>query len=192
MTTTPHVAPADPSQQLQFLRHNFDNHQNLIRLADAKAAAYVTLIVFLAASAFAIAKDVVGKLRWHWGGGAFTSCVYVISYAGLLLAFLRIVKLTHDVIKPRGARHYTAPQAVHSLMFYEHVLLHDSNESYFNAIAVASLDLLIRNTSDQVFELAHICSEKMAAVTRARRPLLIAFISWVLNMCAGLFIVRWA
>ncbi len=56
MTTAPPVAPADPNAQLQFLRHNFDNHQNLIRFADAKAAAYITLMVFLGASSFPVAK----------------------------------------------------------------------------------------------------------------------------------------
>ena len=36
--------------QIQFARHNFDNHQALIRSADTKAGAAITIMAFLAAS----------------------------------------------------------------------------------------------------------------------------------------------
>jgi hypothetical protein len=189
--TVPPVGPPDTNSQLQFARHNFDNHQNLIRFADTKAAAFVTVMVFLGASSFPFAKDVVGKLRWQWYGGAFTSGVYVVSYLVFLLAFLAIVILTLEVIKPRGARHYRSPQAGRSLMFYEHILMHTSTDTYFDAVAAAPPDLILRNTTDQVFELAHICRDKMAALTRARTFLFIAFYSWLFNICTGLLIMRW-
>jgi hypothetical protein len=182
---------SESGAQLQFARHNFDNHQNPIRLADAKAAAYVTLLIFLGASSFPIAKDVVGKLRAQWGGGAFTSAVYLLSYALFLFSFFWVVTLMHRVIKPRGARHYKRTQQTHSFMFYEHVLLHASNDDYFEAVAAAAPDRILRNTTDQIYELAHICRDKMAALTRARGPLLLAFISWALNVCTGLLILRW-
>ncbi len=184
-------SPLDSGLQLQFARHNFDNHQSLIRLADAKAAAYVTLLIFLGASSFPIAKDVVGKLHAQWGGGAFTSAVWLVSYIVFLVAFLWVVLLTHSVIKPRGARHYKSAQHGQSLMFYEHILLHASSDDYFQAIAAAAPDQILRNTTDQVYELAHICRDKMAALTHAREPLLVAFFSWALNVCTGLLLVRW-
>ena len=38
----------DPTleQQIQFARHNFENHQALIRFADTKAAAIITIVIF--------------------------------------------------------------------------------------------------------------------------------------------------
>lgn len=39
---------------IQFARHNFDNHQALIRSSDTKAGVTVTIMVFLAASALQV------------------------------------------------------------------------------------------------------------------------------------------
>ena len=191
MGAVPPTAKTDITPQLLFARHNFDNHQSLIRLADTKAAVYITLIIFLGASSFPIAKDVIGNLRWHWGGGEFTSGLYLLSYAVFFLSFLRIISLAYEIIKPRGARHYRSSKPGLLLMFYEHVLLHASNQAYFDAVANAPADLILRNTTDQVFELAHICREKMAALSRARTPLLVAFAAWLCNVCVGLWMVTW-
>src|SRR6185312_1534693 len=58
----PHAYIAD---QLQFARHNFDNLQALIRVSDTKAAAMITLMVFLGASGLQISKDAVGAVQFN-------------------------------------------------------------------------------------------------------------------------------
>jgi hypothetical protein len=190
MSAAPSGQPSFDSQ-LQFARHNFDNHQNLIRLADAKAAAYITLLIFLGASTFPFAKDVVPKLSWSWCHGGLSSGIYAASYAAFLIAFLIVIFLAHRVIAPRGARHYRSAEPGIDLMYFEHVLLHSNQETYLDAVQSASPELLLRNVVDQVFELAHICRDKMAALTRARRPLFVAFCSWLVNIGTCLYILRW-
>lgn len=189
---SPATAPSSAiDAQIQFVRHNFDNHQSLIRFADTKAGAYVTLLVFLGASGIPLAKDAVKQLRWIVCGGVLTSGVYCASGLLFIASFLWTVYLVYRVIRPRGARHYVVARKGHDLLFYDHVLLHSDNEEYFNAVAAADGSLLLRNLTDQVFELAHICREKMHYLRNARLPIFLAFFAWVTNLVCGLRLVRW-
>jgi hypothetical protein len=177
--------------QIQFARHNFDNHQNLIRFADAKAAAFLTLLVFLGASSFPVAKDAVPKLRFVIGGGALSSVFYLLSCLLFLTGFFWTLSLVYLVIRPRGARFYGSARPGHELMFFAHVTLHSSHEDYFTAVSSASPELLLENLTDQVFELTKICQEKMDFLNRARYPMFLAFCSWAANLVMGLWIIRW-
>ncbi len=189
--SSPEPVPASAEVQVQFVRHNFDNHQALIRLADTKAAAFITLLIFLAASTLPLAKDAIPKLRWVWCRGGLTSGIYLGSYVVFLCAFLWVILLAYKVVQPRGARHYQPAQPGRDLLYFEHVLLHPMPADYLNAVTAATSELILRNLTDQVFELAHICREKMAALTKARLPIFIAFISWLMNVALGLYVLRW-
>jgi hypothetical protein len=177
--------------QFAFARHNFDNLQSLIRAADAKAGLYVTILFFLAASTIPLGKDVILKLRWVWCGGGFSGFVYLLSYFALATGFVWSLALIRGVVTPRPASHYLSPQAGHELHYYRHVLMHKDNSEYFDAVRSAAPELLLRNVTDQIFELAYICHEKMKAVHEARLPITIAFCAWVANIGLGLWIARW-
>jgi hypothetical protein len=64
--------------QLQFARHNFENHQALIRFSDTKAGAMITLYVFLAASALQVIKDAAVAVHVRPGTVAVASLVFAI------------------------------------------------------------------------------------------------------------------
>jgi len=177
--------------QLQFARHNFDNQQGLIRAADTKAAVYVTLLIFLGGSAVPLARDVVQRFHWSPCWPAIVSGLYVLSCVGFLIGFVLAAVFVHHVIKPRGARHYGEAQLGHEMHFFGHIKKYANNQKYFEAVASAQSDLLLRNLTDQIFELATICDEKMAGVAKARIPIFIAFCSWALNLSAGLWILHW-
>jgi protein-S-isoprenylcysteine O-methyltransferase Ste14 len=189
------MASVDPDRahdvQIQFARHNFDNHQNLIRFADTKAAAFVTLLVFLGASGIPIAKEAVPKLRFVICGGAVSSSLYLLSCLLFLVGFFWTLALVYLVIRPRGATYYGSPERGHELLFFGHVMLHANHEDYFAAVSAASPELLLRNLTDQVFELAKICQEKMQYLNSARHPMLLAFCSWAANLGVGLWIATW-
>ena len=76
------------------------------------------------------------------------------------------------------------------LMWQDHVLLHKNNEEYFSAVRAASPELILRNLTDQVFELAHISSEKMKALAGVRFLIWIGFASWVVVIASGLLLER--
>jgi hypothetical protein len=179
----------DLDKQIQFARHNFDNHQALIRSSDTKAGATVTIMVFLAASGLQISKDAVGKLHLEPCSVALGSCLFVFSAVGLLISVLWSFVAVHRVLRPRGAR-FTPAQKGRELMWQDHVLLHENNEEYFSSVKAASPELILHNLTDQIFELAHISSEKMRAITNVRALIWLGFTSWVVLIAAGLLLGR--
>lgn len=174
---------------IQFARHNFDNHQALIRSSDTKAGVTVTIMVFLAASALQIGKEAVVKLHLHPCLVVLTSVLFVLAAVGLLAAVFWSFIVVFEVLRPRGAR-FTAPKKGRDLMWQEHVLLHENNEEYFSAVRAAAPELILRNLTDQVYELAHISKEKMHALVRNRWVAWLGFCSWVILVGSGLMLGR--
>lgn len=176
-------------QAIQFARHNFDNHQSLIRSSDTKAGVTVTIMVFLAASGLQIGKDAVVKLHFRPCLIALASILFLLAAAGLLGAVLWSFVVVFKVLRPRGAR-YTAPKKGHDLIWQEHVLLHENNEAYFSAVSSATAELILRNLTDQIYELAHISKEKMHALAKNRTVAWLGFGSWVVLIASGLILER--
>ncbi len=178
-------------EQIQFARHNFENHQALIRFADTKAAAALTLIIFLSGLTIPIAKDAIPKTHWVVSKGAFSSGLYLLSYLTLLAALLISVILIDRVVTPQRASHYSTKQAAKGILYYDHVLAHGDNSTYYEAVRQATSEQILRNLSDQVFELAAIFSRKTKALRGLRPFVLLGLCSSVLNTGLGLWIGRW-
>jgi hypothetical protein len=175
--------------EIQFARHNFDNHQALVRSSDTKAGVTVTIMVFLAASALQISKDAVGKIRFEPCLVAAVSLIFLLAAAGLFVSVLWSFVSVFRVLRPRGAR-YTSPKKGQDLMWQDHVLLHENNEDYFSAFRGAAPELILRNLTDQIYELAHISKEKMESLVSGRWVVWVGFWSWVLLIASGLFLQR--
>jgi hypothetical protein len=178
-------------EQIQFARHNFENHQALIRFADTKAGAALTLILFLCGLTIPIAKDAIRKTHWVIGKGALSSGLYVLSSLALLAALVLSVILIDRVVSPQRASHYSTKQAAKGILYYEHVLAHGDNSTYYEAIRQATSEQILRNLSDQIFELAAIFNCKTNALRKFRPVILIGLCSSVLNTGFGLWIGRW-
>ena len=177
-------------QQILFARHNFDNHQALIRASDTKAGVLVTLMVFLAASSLQVSKDAVGKLRWFPCGPLAASALFLAACLGLAVAVIWSLITVQRVLKPRGAAHYRPPQKDRDLMWQDHVLLHGTNQEYGAAVRVASEELILQNLTDQVFELAHISKEKMDALRSARGAVYLAVWAWTGSIASSLILLN--
>jgi hypothetical protein len=184
---------ASTADQTLFVRHNFDNLQALIRFSDTKAAALVTLMVFLGASGLQVSKEAIPAVH-------FSECYFAVLtassiFVGAVLAF--VISLTicvwtvQTVLRPRGARHYKPGKGESNLMWQDHIASYGDNAAYFKAVSSASPGLLLRNVSDQVFELAHISKEKMNALHWTRRTLWWGFWSWLMTIVSAMLLVRW-
>ena len=150
----------------------------------------LTLMVFLAASALQISKDAAGKLHLRPCAVALGSSLFILASVGLLVAVLWSFLSVHRVLRPRGAR-FTSPQKGRELMWQEHVLLHQNNQEYFSAVCAASRELILRNLTDQIFELAHISSEKTRALVKHfGRSVWLGFASWVALIASGIVLGR--
>jgi hypothetical protein len=177
-------------EQIAFARHNFDNLQALIRQSDAKAAAAITLIVFLAATTLGLAKDAFLALQVGSVCQVIFSTIFLLAGVVFLGAFAGCIWSVQQVMQPRGARHYPATQTGRDLMWQDHIILHGNNDEYFEAMKNAEPLVLLRNLTNQVFELAHISKEKMDALKNGKRAAWVAFGSWLVCAVAGLVLVR--
>ena len=177
-------------QQIQFARHNFENEQALIRFADTKAAAIITIVIFLAASGLQIAKDATHYLIFNTPIGLVVSIVFICSCVTFLLAFLWCLVRVETALKPRGGD-LRKPQIGRDILWQDHVLNHTTDDQYFDAVRKADSELLLRNLTDQIYELSHISREKMSAIQQSRRASLWAAASWIVNMISALILLRW-
>jgi hypothetical protein len=191
LTPALHGSSADTEKQIQFARHHFDNLQNLIRFVDTKAAALMSIVIFLGASGIQVAKEAISALHFSGGKSSFSGVLFLSGCSGFLLSFAWMVIHVEKVLRPRGARHYPEIKIGQDLMWQDHVLQHGTNTTYFHAVRAASPEILLRNITDQVFELCHISKEKTDAFHRARVCFWVALCSWVLTIVCGILVVRW-
>jgi hypothetical protein len=184
------VASGNNSAQIVFARHNFDNLQSLIRLSDTKAAGILTLVIFLGTSGVMVAKDIVPYLRWWPSTRIALSVWFLLMAAGFLSGFARILWIVQRVMQPRGAQHYKSMVVGRDLMWQDHVLAHHTQEGYFTAVSDATDAVLLRNLTDQVFELASISKDKMDTLQKARPAFWWTFLAWIGVVISGLVILR--
>jgi hypothetical protein len=185
------VTPCDRLDQIAFARHVFDNYQALIRSVDTKAGALFALAVFLGASIFPIFKDATSHVSLKTPTLQITSMGFLLSGSSFILLFLWLIGSLARVIRPRGARFYKAICDTENLLWQEHVATHADNASYFQAVSDATHDVILRNLTDQVFELAHISREKMSAINTGFRLLYLLAFSWILTITSGLILTGW-
>lgn len=176
-------------EQIAFARHNFENQQSTIRAADTKVGAVLTILFIVTVIAIPIGKEAIPKLHWASGAGiAAISTVFLTGCIVFVFGVLRSLMLVVHVVRPRGVSRASDRHTPGQLLFYKHVLQHRDANDYFKAVGDASPELLLRNLTDQVFELARICAEKMDALDAAKTPLMWALYSFGLVVALGIWL----
>lgn len=188
---SPASSPNSTEKQIQFARHHFDNLQSLIRFVDTKAGVIITVVIFLGATLIPVAKDAIPALHASPCVAALASSFFLAGCTGFVIALAWILFHVQEVLKPRGAQHYRQIIPGHELMWQDHVITCQTNAGYFSAVRAASDDIILRNVTDQIFELAHISKQKMDAFHRARMALWGAFFAWVGAVIFGVMVLRW-
>ena len=191
MTAKSDDSAIETDKQIQFARHNFDNLQSLIRFTDTKSGALVTVVIFLGATGIQVTRDAVGSMHFCSVHSIALSALFSCGCLGFLIFFSRMVISVERVLRPRGARHYASTEAGGDLMWQDHVVRYSTSTAYFESVAATSTELILRNITDQVFELCHISKEKTDAFHEARACFRAVFFFWVLTIVCGILIVRW-
>lgn len=173
------------AEQITFARHVFDNYQALIRSLDAKAGAVLAVSVFLGASAFPVFKDAVIHLTTKTGISKIISGGLVASGALFCIVFVILLHRLSAVVRPRGARFYKQKELLNNLMWQEHVAKYGDNASYYRAVFEADSAVILRNLTDQIFELTAISREKMGAINSSFKILYYLGVFWLINVIAG-------
>jgi|ERR1700730_8255722 hypothetical protein len=176
-------------EQLDFAWHNFEDQQGIIRAADLKAGYLVTFLLFFGASTVPLGKDVIPKLQWLSPIGDLASGLYILTYTGLVVGFVWSLVLISHVLTPRIARHHQSPREGSELLYYEHVIRHRDSGQYFEAVSQAGPERLLRNVTDQVFELSLICKVKMDSLRAFAVSFKWTVVAWCVSTAVGFWII---
>ena len=182
---------ATMNDQLAFAWHNFEDQQAIIRAADLKAGYLVTFLLFFGASTIPLGKEVFPNVHPAPSMPGAVGVLYLVTYCALAIGFGWCLYLISHVLMPRIARHHQAPIRGTELLYYEHVSRHQDSETYFNAVSSASPDQLLRNVTDQVYELAQICKSKIDNLRRFSLTFKWTLLFWFVSTALGFWIISW-
>ena len=182
---------ADASEErLHFAWKNFEDQQASIRAADLKAGYLVTFLLFFGASTIPLGREVLPKLRWE-GNGAFASGLYAATYVLSVIGFVWSMYLISHVMTPRVAKHYKEPKQGADLLYFGHVARFETSDKYFDAVAKADPEQILRNVTDQIFELAQIAKVKMDNLRAFSRSFKLTLVAWFISTAVGFWIMSW-
>jgi hypothetical protein len=177
-------------ERIQFAWKNFEDQQAIIRAADLKAGYLVTFLLFFGASTIPLGREVLPKLKWDAAGGP-ASGLYAASYGLSVIGFVLSMYLISHVMTPRIAKHHKEPRAGGDLLYYGHVTRYESSDKYFEAVSRAEPDQILRNVTDQVFELAQICQAKMDSLRAFSKSFKLTLVAWFVSTAVGFWIMSW-
>src|SRR3984957_6829157 len=185
-TDNPHAKPvATMNDQLSFAWRNFEDQQAIIRAADLKAGYLVTFLLFFGASTIPLGKEVFPKVHPAPTMPGIVGTLYLATYVALAIGFAWSLYLISHVLMPRIARHHKAPVRGSELLYYEHVSRHKDSEQYFNAVSSSTPDQLLRNVTDQVYELAQICKSKIDSLRHFSTSFKWTLLAWFISTALG-------
>jgi hypothetical protein len=179
------------AERVGFAWKNFDDQQAIIRAADLKAGYLVTFLLFFGASTIPLCEAVLPDLRWTHAGHIVASVVYVASYLVFVFGFVWALYLISHVLTPRIARHHAKPKDGRELLYYEHVVRFASSAEYYEAMARVNPDEMLRNVTDQVYELAMICKAKVDSLRAFSQAFKVTLAAWLVSTATGFCIMTW-
>lgn len=182
---------ADASEErLHFAWKNFEDQQAIIRAADLKAGYLVTFLLFFGASTIPLGREVLPKLRWD-GAGVLASGLYAGTYVLSVIGFVWSMYLISHVMTPRVAKHHKEPRPGADLLYFGHVTRFESSEKYFEAVAKAEPEQILRNVTDQIFELAQIAKVKIDNLRSFSKSFKLTLVAWFISTAVGFWIMSW-
>lgn len=177
-------------ERLHFAWKNFEDQQAIIRAADLKAGYLVTFLLFFGASTIPLGREVLPKLRWDAVGG-LASGIYAASYVLSVIGFVWSMYLISHVMTPRVTKHAKEPRPGSDLLYFGHVTKFESSDKYFEAVAKAEPDQILRNVTDQIFELAQIAKVKMENLRAFSKSFKLTLVAWFISTAVGFWIMSW-
>lgn len=176
-------------EQIEFAWHNFEDQQAIIRAADLKAGYLVPFLLFFGASTIPLGTEVVPKMHWSNTGGALAALLYIASYALLTVGFVWSLALISRAMTPRIAKHHKTPEKGSELLYYEHILRHKDSAEYFQAMSSAGPEQMLRNITDQVYELSQICKAKLDNLRGFAVSFKWTVVAWCVSTAIGFWII---
>jgi hypothetical protein len=177
-------------QRLHFAWKNFEDQQAIIRAADLKAGYLVTFLLFFGASTIPLGREVLPKLRWDISGG-LASGIYAVGYSVSVIGFVWSMYLISHVMAPRVSKHHKELKPGADLLYFGHVARFETSEKYYEAVAKAEPEVILRNVTDQIFELSQIAKLKMDNLRAFSKSFKLTLAAWFISTAVGFWIMSW-
>jgi hypothetical protein len=92
---------------------------------------------------------------------------------------------------PRAKKQHTEPKPGANLLFFGHVTKFENSDHYFEAVAKAEPEQLLRNITDQIFELAQIAKAKLDSLKAFSKSFQLTLVAWFISTAVGFWIMNW-
>src|SRR4029077_3788014 len=90
---------------------------------------------------------------------------------------------------PRIAKHHQTPAKGSELLYYEHVLRHKDSGPYYESMSRVRPGQMLRNITDQVFELSQICKAKLDILRGFAVSFKWTVVAWCVSTAIGFWII---
>jgi len=179
------------AERIEFAWKNFEDQQATIRASDLKAGYLVTFLIFFGASTIPLGKEVIPRLHWGAMTELVTSAVYTSSYFVFAIGFIWALYLISQVLMPRVTRQPKKPTGGRELLYYEHVQRYADSGAYYDAVTNATPEEMLRNITDQVYELSLICKRKVEYLRAFTQAFEVTLAAWFVSTGIGFWIAVW-
>ena len=166
-----------------FTLESFKNIQELIKFTDQKAGG-VLVVIGLELTVFLSCID---KLDFHKNYSShFSIATITLGFitGGLLVytLYLSVFK----ILRPRLANHYSGHDF--SLFYFNHLASMTDKTGMFDQFKSIDDDKILRNLTDQIFEVSKICNMKMNELHKSMNFLFFSIVSLLAFILVSRFI----
>lgn len=166
-----------------FTLESYKNIQELIRFTDQKSGG----VLVVAGLELTVFLNFIDKLSFNKNYTSTASfAVFLLGIVTALLLSITIYISIFKVIRPRLAKHYSGYDI--SLFYFNHLASAQNKTLIFNQFNNVTEDSILRNLTDQIFEVSKIMKAKTNGLYYSMTSLLFSMISLSLFILVSKFI----
>ncbi len=166
-----------------FTLESFKNIQELIKFTDQKSGG----VLVVAGLELTVFLSVIDKLAFNKNyTGVLSISAFVLGVITAALLILTIYFSVFKVLRPQLAKHYSGNDA--SLFYFSHLASMTDKTGMFEQFRNLNDDSILRNLTDQIFEISKIMNRKISALRASMNLLFYSIISLVLFILITRFI----
>ncbi len=161
--------------KVQFALESFKNIQDLIKFIDQKSSAVLVVAGLILTTLVEFSTDLVYTTKQL---SFFSLCSFIFGLVTVLLLVYVIYISIIEILRPRLAQHYTGSEI--SLIYFNHLASVSDKTIMFNNFDTLTVDLILKNITDQIFEISRILNKKIIELHKSMNYLFCAIFTLLL------------
>lgn len=166
-----------------FALESFKNIQDLIKFVDQKSGGVLVVSGFI----LTVFLDIYKELNFNHGYCSLLAITTIaIGIITVLLLIYTIYLSIFKILKPRLAIHYAGND--NSLFYFNHLASMTDKTVMFDQFKNINDDLMLKNVTDQIFEVSKILDKKIIELHNSMNCLFFSIVSLVIFIVVSRFI----